>query len=535
MPIPGGSNGCASAWATGAMADTAQAEAPPRPSLSPSRSLALAALAGALAGTGQAPFGLLPLSLAGFVGAFILLERAPGPRTAAWVGWATGTAYFIVTLHWIVEPFFVDAARHGWMAPFAIIFLAGGLALFWAGAFWAARRVARALPALVFAWPALMTLAEWLRGWVFTGFPWATVGYIWTEWPAIQLAAWLGGAGLTLVTLLGAAIAGGIIAWNWRSPLVILAPLALTAVSLGGSILEPGPPQGLEGRPVVRIIQPNAPQHEKWDPEHVLTFYNRQLDFTARPAEGVGPELIVWPESAIPWSGEMAEVALSQISERARGTPVALGIQRLDPMGRYFNSMAVVGGGGEALALYDKHHLVPFGEYMPLASVAQAAGITGLAANDAAGFTPGPGPEVLDLGRVGMALPLICYELIFPRNIGEAAVRPDFLLHLTNDAWFGQTAGPQQHLAQARFRAVEQGLPVVRAANTGISAMIDARGRVLSALPLGQAGYLDAPLPEPLPPTFFARAGNLPVLVVAALLLVVAGALQLRRSDAVGD
>ena len=489
----------------------------------------LALLAGLLAGAGQAPFSLLPLSLAGFVGAFLLLAAPDTPGRAARTGWVFGSAYFAVTLHWIVEPFFVDFARHGWMAPFALVFMAGGLALFWALAFWGARRLARNRAVIVLAWPAALTLAEWLRGWVFTGFPWATIGYLWTDWPTVQLAAWLGGLGLTLLTLLCASVAGWLILFLWPGPRVVASVLPLVAPLVAGIFLAPGQAPDYEGRPVVRMIQPNAPQHQKWDPNHIHTFYNRQLDFTSGQPDGASPALIIWPESAIPWTGDNAARAFSHIVERAGGAKVALGFQRLDAEGRYHNSLAVLSGSEEPVALYDKHHLVPFGEYMPLSSLAQAAGISGLAANNLAGFTPGPGAELLDFGELGRALPLICYELIFPRNIRAVRNRPDFLLHVTNDAWFGQTAGPQQHFAQARFRAVEQGLPVARAANTGISAMIDGKGRVIRSIPLGEAGYLDAALPPALPPTFYARTGDGPTIFVAILLLGLSAGLQRRR------
>ncbi|MDU8942840.1 apolipoprotein N-acyltransferase [Ovoidimarina sediminis] len=486
----------------------------------PRARLGFAALLGALAALGQAPFDLAFLALAAWAGLFALLATAPTARRGAALAWAFGAGHFALALHWIVEPFFVDAARHGWMAPFALVFLAGGLALFWGGAGWVALRLAgdRPIPRAIAAAGAL-ALAEWLRGWVFTGFPWAAPAQIWADGPARAIFAWTGSEGFTLLTLLAAALTGACLAR--RPALAVPAGAALVLPALGiGSLLMPPPVTLPPGQPVIRLVQPNAPQHEKWDRDHVLTFYQRQLSFTAAPGR---PDLVVWPETAIPWSLDRADEALRQITTASNGIPVALGLQRRGEDGGWHNSMIVTDGAGRADAVYDKHHLVPFGEYMPLSGLAQAAGIAGLAANSLAGFAPGPGPVTLDLGRAGRALPLICYELIFPRNIRGAAERPDFLLHITNDAWFGETAGPQQHFAQARIRAAEFGLPVLRAANTGISALIDPAGRVLVSLPLGEEGYIDVALPAPYAPTLYARSGPLPWVAAALFLLLLAG------------
>lgn len=496
--------------------------------LHPVAQTALAVAAGGIAALGQAPFAIEWLTLLGLALAFLLLDAAPGYRAAFRLGWGAGAGHFLVALHWIVEPFFVDAARHAWMAPFALVFLAGGLALFWGGAAWAAKRASGGSTAgLALAFPAALALAEWLRGWIFTGFPWAAPAHVWADHPARSLLAVIGTTGLTLLTVLSvtglAALLGRrrSLLWPVAAPLLVLPFLG------AGVALAPAPQEPPEDAPRIRLVQPNAPQHQKWDPEHVLTFYQRQLRYTQAPG---GPDVIVWPETAIPWPLDVADQALAQIAEAAGGNPVVLGIRRREA-GAVYNSLVVTGPGGRPRALYDKHHLVPFGEYMPLAPLARAAGIAGLAANDAMGFSAGPGPRLLDLGDLGRALPLICYELIFPRNVLGAPERPDLLLHLTNDAWFGRTAGPQQHLAQAQVRAAETGLPAIRAANTGISAVIDATGAIRDSLPLGEAGYLDAALPLPRPATLYARTGNGPALAVAVSLLLFAAFLGFRNSD----
>jgi apolipoprotein N-acyltransferase len=241
-------------------------------------------------------------------------------------------------------------------------------------------------------------------------------------------------------------------------------------------------------------------------------FFRRQLELTAAPPRdgGATPDLIVWPETAIPWVLGRAQPALEQIAAAAGQRPVALGALRFEG-DRLRNALAVLGPTGEVAALYDKHHLVPFGEYVPFEAVVERLGLRALAAS-MGGFSSGPGPELLDFGALGAALPLICYEAVFAHGVGAVRARPSFLLQVTNDAWFGTYAGPQQHLAQARMRAIEQGLPLARAANTGISAMVGPTGRVLQALPLNEAGFIDAPLPKALPPTLYSKWGDWPVI-----------------------
>ncbi len=484
--------------------------------------LPLALAAGVVMGLGAAPYELWPLALAGLAGAFWLFLSAPRGIYAVGTGWAVGLGYFGFSLGWIVEPFFVDAATTGWMAPFALFGLAGGLALFWALAFGAAGHARRlALPALVVAWSA----AELARAYVLTGFPWALVGYLWAPVPPIQWVALVGPHGLTALTLGLAALAGA--ALHTRAWRPALAALLLSGVLYGGGLALTPPPQPLDGRPVVRLIQPNAAQHEKWDPALIPMFFQRQLSFTAAPPApgGAAPVLVVWPEISVPMLLRNATQALAAIHDAAQGAVVVLGVQRMED-GRYYNSLALLEGDGAVRQVYDKHHLVPFGEYMPAAAVFRRWNIAGLAARAEGGYSAGPGPRLLDLGPLGRALPLICYEAVFPQDVHAAPGRPDMLLQITNDAWFGQWSGPYQHLAQARIRAIEQGLPVLRAANTGVSAVIDGAGRLIAALPLGEAGHVDAPLPPPLRVTPYSRTGDLPML---ALLMVAAALLVLRQ------
>lgn len=446
-------------------------------------------------------------------------------RRAALFGLAFGTGHFGLALHWIVEPFLVDAARHGWMAPFGVAGLSVFMASYWAGAWWGAALLARGAWARALLLPVALALAEMGRGWLFTGFAWASPAYIWSETTVYQALAWTGPHGLALLTALSASLLA--LALHRARPSLALAPLAgLGALALLGAAREiPGP---AEDAPVIRLVQPNAAQHLKWDPVWLAEFLRRALESTGAESGPLGPpDLVVWPETAVPYLLADAGPVLEAVAREASGAPAALGVQRREGVA-LFNSLVVTGPEGEVAALYDKHHLVPFGEFFPLGDIAARFGLRGLAADDGAGYASGPGPRVLDIPGVGLALPLICYEAVFSRDT-RVEPRPRLMLHVTNDAWFGTFAGPVQHLAQARARAIEQGLPVLRAANTGISAAIDAGGRVLDEIPLGEWGHIDAALPAALPPTLYARTGDAP-LALGLVAVLAAAALRRRRA-----
>ncbi len=279
-----------------------------------------------------------------------------------------------------------------------------------------------------------------------------------------------------------------------------------------------GQPDPAPTEVALRLVQPNADQHLKWDPVQAEAFFTRALELTAAPG---APDLVIWPETSVPYLLDEGSGLLTAIAQAGQGATVAVGIQRVEGA-RGFNSLAVIAPDGRLTHTYDKHHLVPFGEYMPFGDTLARVGVTAFASQLGNGYSAGVGPQVLDLGPMGRALPLICYEAVFPQDVAAAPERPEWLMQVTNDAWFGTLTGPYQHLAQARLRAIEQGLPLVRAANTGVTAVVDAKGRVLDSLPLGQAGYLDAMLPAPLPPTLYTRWGDwTALLAVAGLALFV--------------
>lgn len=475
-------------------------------------------LIGALAALGQEPLNWWPATVLGLALAFAIFQTTDRWQQAAWRGWWIGTGYFLASLNWIVEPFLVDAARYGWMALPALYLLSAGLALFWALSF----GVARALGRGGAGWIGVWLLAELLRSYLFTGFPWAQPGHVLINTGALGWAAYVGAPGLNAAVL---AAAIGLRKLLGHARLLGAALLAgLAALMITGPMVSP-PPAVPGDAPTVRLVQPNATQSEKWDRAKIPEFFARQLDFTR--AEG-DPDLIVWPETAIASLLASSGPAFAAMSEAAGDAPVAVGLRRLEEGRRLYNTLALIDGEGQVAGLYDKHHLVPFGEYIPFGNVLGRYGLRGLAAEDGFGFSSGPGPTLMDIPGLGPALPLICYESIFPRNLRGTGGRARFILLVTNDAWFGQISGPYQHLAQARLRSAEQGLPMVRVANTGISAMIDSAGQITGSLPLGQAGWIDRPLPPAKEPTLYAAYGDWPMIGLAVLLLGAGFAARLR-------
>lgn len=478
------------------------------------------AILGVISALGQAPFGWALVSVLGFALAFLFFERTMGTDAPAAQGWAFGFGYFLLTLQWLVSPFLVEPEQHGWMAPFALALMSGGLALFWAVAFWGAGRLGRT-SALIFALP-LMELA---RAYLFTGFAWGMPAYGMVDSALGQVVTWVGSHGLNVFVL---AIA-------WVIAQAINAPGRLRLAFLGLAVVgtlailwpAPTPMAPRDDAPMIRLIQPNAAQHEKWDPDLIDEIFERGLALTRAEAEDP-IALTIWPETSLPEILNYGDELLAQVTEAAGLTPVVIGANRFEGP-RLFNAAALIGSDGEVHAIYDKHHLVPFGEYLPFGDFLARFGYYGMARSEGHGFSSGAGAEVMDLGPLGLALPLICYEVVFPQDVRASQVRPDMLMQITNDAWFGTFSGPYQHLVQAQMRAMEMGLPMVRAANTGVSAMIDARGRIVAQLPLNEAGYLDVRRQEPLPQTLYAWVGDAPVL--AFLILVHLGYITFRPRE----
>jgi apolipoprotein N-acyltransferase len=385
-------------------------------------------------------------------------------------------------------------------------------------------------PARLLVFGASFGLAEWLRGHVFTGFPWNIAAYGWgASLVVLQTASVVGAYGLTLLTLLlGASLAEFARERKyWTSPALAIGLFALLWVA--GSARLYTVQTSFVPNVGLRLVQPNVPQAEKFKRRFVVRNWERLIDLSIEPSK-LKITHIVWPEAAPPFFLEREPVALDQIRDLTQGGITLISGAERYSIGengtpRFFNSLAIFGKGGRLLALYDKFHLVPFGEYLPFASLLNRLGITKLTEGQS-GFSSGDGPHTYALPGAPSVGPLICYEILFPGEV-VATTRPGWFINVTDDSWFGPYAGPYQHLLTAQVRAIEEGIPVVRDANTGISAVIDPHGRTIATLPLDHLGVLDARLPAALASTPYGRFGDLGYwLMIAACGL---GSLVLRR------
>jgi apolipoprotein N-acyltransferase len=460
------------------------------------------------------PLYFVPALWLAVPGLLWLIGRAASWRQAAWIGFAFGFGHHLIGLYWITEPILLEAAQFWWLVPFAAPGLAIILALFILVPCLAAWKAAPGLPRLlVFA--GTWGLADFLRQFVVTGFPWNPWGADWAIPGPIgtvflQPAAWIGVLGLTILTL----IASSLPVLGRRGVAASLALLLLWAGAgaLRLSILQPLPqPQ----QPLVAIIQGNAATGQVLDQAEAVTLFRRYLALTEQAlarTNGKRPVAVLWPESASPFFLGSDAGARAAIAETVGpGVTVLAGTIRLGDGQRYYNSLAAVDGAGPLEAIYDKWHLVPFGEYQPAWMPIQIL--------PGQGFSHGIGPRTLHLLGLPPVGPLICYESIFSGQIIVERDRPAWMALVTNDGWFGNSSGPRQHLAEARLRAVEEGLPLARAANTGISAVFDSYGRELGRLGIGRTGVLVRALPPPLPPTLFARGGLTVPLIFAVMTL----------------
>ncbi len=512
--------------------------------------MVLACAAGALSVLAMAPFHIWPVLLATLPvlvwqidGALARASAASWRTTpaaqAALVGWWFAFGYFFAGLFWIGEAFLVEADKFAFLMPLAVTLMPAGLAIFWAGAAAAASLVWRLGLMRVLALALALGAAEWLRGHIFTGFPWNVIGYALTYPESLmQSAGLIGIYGLSIVTVL--VLAAPLVAWADGAPLRGVVPMlgTLVAMMAYGHWQLAMPAASQEEGPRVRLVQPSVLQREKWQAEHQRRIFDLHLALTGRNAAGVedgaaGVDLVIWPEAAMPFLPLDWPQALEHIAKvLPAGTHLISGALRADPpdpqrpdaQRRVYNSLIAFGAGGQPVAIYDKIHLVPFGEYLPLNAWLDAVGLEPLTRRRG-GFTTGVVPRpLMVLPNSPAFAPLICYEAIFPRAIIQGGTRPAYLLNVTNDGWFGNTTGPRQHLHQARVRAVEEGLPLLRVANNGISAVIDARGRVLHRLDLDVVGVIDARVPPPGAQTIYGRFGDLGfVLMLLAGMTVILG------------
>ncbi|MBZ8133649.1 apolipoprotein N-acyltransferase [Afifella sp. IM 167] len=492
----------------------------------------IALLAGALSAFAQPPFFLFPLLWVSLPVLVLLLDGAVSVRvkglggrllSSFGAGWWFGFGYFLAGLWWIGAAFLVEADEFAWLMPFAVVLLPAGLAIFWGFGAAFAQLLWSTSPWRIFALAAGIGGAEWLRGHLFTGFPWNAIGYTLTAGDVMMQSASL----------------ANVYALGFLAVVIFAAPASLVRIggrnSLLPSLLAVALFLGLAGyglarlglsrdNPVnslhIRIVQPAIDQAQKWLPENKEAVFERYLSMSQEEVDGQGlteGTLLVWPETALPFALTEEPGALTAIADiLPANARLVTGAARAEdgPDGRFvFNSVYIVDDSGTIVAAYDKVHLVPFGEYLPLQGVLERLGLEQLT-RVRGGFTPGPRRRTLLLENGPPFVPLICYEIIFPGEVlAGDGTRPGFLLNVTNDAWFGRTPGPYQHLHQARVRAVEEGLPIVRSANTGISAVIDSYGRLLKRGPLGDKAVLDGTLPQAIDAPAAARLGSTAALI----------------------
>jgi apolipoprotein N-acyltransferase len=494
------------------------------------RVMGAALLAGALAGLAMPPLYWLPLGVVGIVAFVWLWDTAVTPRAALLRGWAWGTGYFAVGSYWMIEAFFVPPADFAVLGPPAVLGLAATLGLFYpavaAGvARWAALRWPilqgryRRLVLLALAW----MVAEWLRGHLFTGYPWNPLAHVFAfATPLLQGASVVGVYGLCgFAFLILAAPAAG-----WRA--VIAALAALVLAGMGGLFAMSSSADGpTTAGPLLRIVQPNIAQSEKWLPETRARDLAKLIDLSRR--DGFDKvAAVIWPETAVPFIVEPGSLGLPMLAKAAPpGGYLLAGAPRMAarPQDGVWNSLLVITPEGAVVGHYDKVHLVPFGEYIPWhKQITPLAGFLGRGS-----FEAGDSFTTLRIGALPPLSPIICFEAIFPGAVTGPGERPLWLLNVTNDAWFGTSSGPYQHLVSARLRAIEEGLPMIRAANTGVSAVVDAYGNVLASLDLDREGIIDHALPPARPITPYGRWGDGMLLPIVMLFLV---ALVARRPRA---
>ena len=506
----------------------------------------LAICTGALSALSLAPYHIFPILFVTLPIFIWLLEgslpslnkhNASGFFRRIWpafkTGWLFGFGYFLAGLWWIGKAFLVDADEFIYLLPFAVVALPAGLAIFWGiggvltRALWS-HGWTRPISAAV-----CFTAMEYLRGHLFTGFPWNLLGYAFMPSPLfMQTSALIGVYGLTFVTILVASTAAIFVpgpsgpAIHVRRTFIVSASLAIAHVGYGAFILTTAKKEMVPDIKL-RIVQPAIDQSRKWDPAYAVPIMENYMDLTninkgPSAASAASFTHIIWPESVFPFILTERRDMLSQLADLLPGdTKLITGAMRRETgsSDKTFNAMLVIDGNGEIIAAYDKVHLVPFGEYLPFQDTLKSLGLQQLTQRGA--FSPGTRRKGIVVPATPRFLPLICYEIIFSGALIKQWERPQWIINLTNDAWFGLTAGPYQHAHQSRVRAVEEGIPVVRAANTGISMVVDPYGRIVESSTLGERTTVDSSLPKAGPMTWFSLHGNWPTLIfICAMFLI---------------
>ena len=505
----------------------------------------IALVSGAIGALAMPPFGLFAMLIAPMSVAVWLIDgsydrgesrgRLANLSAAFSSGWWMGFGYFVAGLWWLGAAFLVEADKFAWALPLGVLLLPAGLAVFWGFGFALARLLWSSGTLRVFSLAFGLGLAEWARGVLFTGFPWNDIGMgIGANLTLAQAASIVGLHGLTFLSI--AIFVAPATLWRFSESRFVMTPTALAAVALAslaafGAVRLSALPSPTVPGVKLRLMQPNVSQGASFAPENKDAILSHYFSLSDRGShDGLrGVTHLIWPESAFPFILTHDAKALGDIVDfLSDGTTLITGAARAEDAGaqgaRYYNSIEVLDRDGLARPRYDKHHLVPFGEYVPFEDVLEKAGVTQFV-EVPGGFTPGFGARLIQVPGLPKAMPLICYEAIFPTELGDAitgAERPDWMLNLTDDAWFGVTPGPYQHYAQARLRAIELGLPLVRVANSGVSAVVDGYGRETAFAPLDVETVVDADLPKPLPPTWQSRFGSLNGFFIAFAFLLTA-------------
>ena len=447
---------------------------------------------------GQAPWALTTVAVVSLLILFYVISCQKIIRHEKII-FMFGLGYFSFSLHWIIEPFLVEGESYIWVAPFAFLALVISCSAFWTFSTYLVLKMSRSSSSLTVA--LALIVGEVIRSYFFLGFPWGLVGYIWADTSMALLSAWVGPIGLTSVTFFLTALPFSKIN-NFKpaltSLIIFLVLLSVTYIKLQ-----------ISDRPsstdIVRLVQPNAIQEKKWDPLYSPTYFEILLDLTSI-GEADAVDLTIWPESAIvPFLDDAIE-EFKQISEHmSPDSELILGIRR-QKQNKIYNSLVILNKDGLVGGSYDKSHLVPFGEYIPIINYLKKSDLIFKDNFLNIGFSAGDGADVLS-SKIGLFRPLICYEAIFFQEIHHKN-RPEFIVNITNDAWVGDWAGPSQHLQQVKMRAIEQGLPIVRSANTGISAIINPYGEIVTSIGLGSRGYRDVPLPLRINKTLYSLTGE---------------------------
>lgn len=513
------------------------------------RSCVLSFFIGALAAAALPPVYALPVLLVSFGGLVLLIDAARGWRRATVIGWCFAFGYFVAGTYWVANALIAVSSNFGWVLPFAIAGAVCGLSAllscFPALAVGASRAVWPVGPARVLVLAVSWTLFEWLRAWVLTGFPWNLIGYSWAFSDAVnQLAALTGIWGISLVTVAAASVPALFVDWTGSRSVangperrttaavrcLASAGALLIAIWIGGSLRLSGAAVSMVPDLRLLLVQGNVDPGEKSAIERTSDIFERQLRLTIEAPDFASATHAIWAETANPYPVERYPDQTDAASKAApAGGLLITGVVRTDPARgpprQIWNSMAAIDSSGKVVGSYDKFHLVPFGEYVPLQG---AFPFISKFTPGILDFSAGPGPRTLRLPGLPPVGPLICYEVIFPGEVVDPSDRPEWLLNLTNDGWYGSSTGPYQHFVSTRVRAVEEGLPLVRVANTGISGVIDPYGRVQVQTELGESAVVSVALPRPLQElTPYARWGD----KIAGLLLaaVSAAAWLLRR------